>query len=245
MTKASDNEFPSVLFDEQPSDVSTPASGFWRAFFKSDGMYVIDDAGTVTGPFGAGGTGDVATDPIWDAKGDLAGGTAANAAARLAVGGNGSILMAASGETTGLKWMPFTIFDAPSSADATIVNANTYQDATGCSQSCAAGTWLFWWKIQFSVIVTTSQGYQFTGKLWDGASGVYDESEIDSPVAGNYNGASWHTGGFALVVLGSTTTVKISGACNRGSSASKVARNAPTNSPTSNAATRLTGMRIA
>ena len=87
MTKASDNEFPSVLFDEQPSDVSTPATGFWRAFFKSDGMYVIDDAGTVTGPFGTGGGGgDVATDPIWDAAGDLVVGTGANAAARLAIG---------------------------------------------------------------------------------------------------------------------------------------------------------------
>lgn len=245
MTKASDNEFPSVLFDEQPSDVSTPASGFWRAFFKSDGMYVIDDAGTVTGPFGAGGSGSVATDAIWDAKGDLAAATGANAAARLAVGSNGSILMAASGESTGVKWMAFTSFDAPSSADATIVNANSYQDATGCSQSCAAGTWLFWWQMQFSVIVTTSQGYQFSSKLWDGSSGIYGESEIDAPVAGNYNATSFHTGGVALVVLGSTTTVKISGAVNRGSSSTKIARNMPTNSPTSNAATRLVGLRVA
>lgn len=55
MTKASNNEFPSVLFDEQAGDPSTPASGFWRAYFKSDGLYVIDDAGVVTGPFGTGG----------------------------------------------------------------------------------------------------------------------------------------------------------------------------------------------
>lgn len=56
MTKASDNEFPSVLFDEQAGDVSTPASGFWRAYFKSDGLYVIDDAATVTGPLGEAGS---------------------------------------------------------------------------------------------------------------------------------------------------------------------------------------------
>lgn len=55
MTKASDNEFPSVLFDEQGSNPSTPASGFWRAFFKSDGLYVIDDAGVATGPLATGG----------------------------------------------------------------------------------------------------------------------------------------------------------------------------------------------
>lgn len=50
----SNNEFPSVLFEEQASAPTTPASGFWRAYFKSDGMYVVDDAGTETGPFGTG-----------------------------------------------------------------------------------------------------------------------------------------------------------------------------------------------
>lgn len=54
MTKASDNEFPSVLFAEQGSDPSTPGAGLWRAFFKAGGLYVIDDAGNVTGPFGSG-----------------------------------------------------------------------------------------------------------------------------------------------------------------------------------------------
>jgi hypothetical protein len=39
-----------------------------------------------------------------DAKGDLLVGTAADTAARLAVGTNGKVLEAASGETTGLKW---------------------------------------------------------------------------------------------------------------------------------------------
>ena len=48
--------------------------------------------------------GAVATDAIWDAKGDLAGGTGANTAARLAVGSNGQVLTADSGETTGMKW---------------------------------------------------------------------------------------------------------------------------------------------
>jgi hypothetical protein len=51
----SNNEFPSVLFDEQAGNPATPAAGFWRAYMKSDGMYVIDDAGAVTGPFAAAG----------------------------------------------------------------------------------------------------------------------------------------------------------------------------------------------
>ena len=48
--------------------------------------------------------GDVATDTIWDAKGDLAVGTGANTAARLAVGTNGYVLTADSTQATGVRW---------------------------------------------------------------------------------------------------------------------------------------------
>jgi hypothetical protein len=41
---------------------------------------------------------------VVDAKGDLIAGTAADAVGRLAVGANDTVLTAASGETTGLKW---------------------------------------------------------------------------------------------------------------------------------------------
>ena len=50
------------------------------------------------------GSGSVATDAIWDAKWDLAVGTWANTASRLAVGTNGQVLTADSAEATGLKW---------------------------------------------------------------------------------------------------------------------------------------------
>jgi hypothetical protein len=52
----------------------------------------------------SGGSGDVATDAIWDAKGDLAVGTGANAASKLTAGTNGHVLTADSAEATGLKW---------------------------------------------------------------------------------------------------------------------------------------------
>ena len=37
-------------WDEQASDPSTPASGKWKLYFKSGGLYLIDDAGVVLGP---------------------------------------------------------------------------------------------------------------------------------------------------------------------------------------------------
>jgi hypothetical protein len=58
---ASDNPYPSVLLDEQAAAPMTPPAGFWRAYAKSDGLYVVDDAGTETGPFGAGGGGSSPT----------------------------------------------------------------------------------------------------------------------------------------------------------------------------------------
>jgi hypothetical protein len=51
-----------------------------------------------------GGSGDVATDTIWDAKGDIVGGTGSNTAARLPAGTNGQVLTIDLAETTGLKW---------------------------------------------------------------------------------------------------------------------------------------------
>ena len=65
------------------------------------------DSAEVTGmkwttlPAGAGG---VATDPVWDAKGDIAGGTGLDTATRLAVGTNSQVLTADSAEATGMKW---------------------------------------------------------------------------------------------------------------------------------------------
>lgn len=54
--------------------------------------------------FVAASAGATATDAIWDAKGDLAVGTGANTASRLAVGTNGQVLTADSAEATGIKW---------------------------------------------------------------------------------------------------------------------------------------------
>src|SRR3990167_7236969 len=93
-----------IDFDEGAAP-ATPAAADVRIYAKADGlMYSKDDAGTETLMSGGAGGGSVATDSIWDAKGDLAGGTGANTAARLAVGTNGQGLVADSAEATGLKW---------------------------------------------------------------------------------------------------------------------------------------------
>lgn len=83
---------------------ATPGAGNVTIYAKADGLvYSKDDAGTETVMSGGGG-GSVATDAIWDAKGDLAVGTGANTASRLAVGTNGHVLTADSAEATGVKW---------------------------------------------------------------------------------------------------------------------------------------------
>lgn len=48
--------------------------------------------------------GDVTTDAVWDAKGDLVVATGADAAGRLAVGANGTVLTADSAQAKGVKW---------------------------------------------------------------------------------------------------------------------------------------------
>lgn len=60
---------------------------------------------TITGTTIDASGGAVATDAIWDAKGDLAVGTGANTAAKLTVGANGTIPQADSAESTGIKWI--------------------------------------------------------------------------------------------------------------------------------------------
>lgn len=65
----------------------------------------------------SGGGGSVATDAIFDAKGDLPVGTGANTAARLPVGTDGMQLYAQSSESTGLKWGKTSITPAQITSD--------------------------------------------------------------------------------------------------------------------------------
>jgi hypothetical protein len=87
---------------------------------------------------GGGGGGDVATDAIWDAKGDLAAGTGANTAAKVTLGSNGHVLTADSAEVTGVKWAAPAASGAPTdatyvtlSSNGTLTNERTLTAGTG------------------------------------------------------------------------------------------------------------------
>lgn len=92
--------------------VPTPPNDTTK-FLRGDGTFAV--------PAGGGG-GSVATDAIWDAKGDLAIGTGANTASRLAVGSDGAQLYADSGSPTGVRWGASLISPAQITADQ-----NNYQ----------------------------------------------------------------------------------------------------------------------
>lgn len=100
MAKASDNVFPKVILGPLGTP-SAPSDASWKLFPRADGIYAIS-SNTTVGPFGASGSGIAST--IVDAKGDLIAATAADTVSRLAVGTNGHVLTAASGEATGIKW---------------------------------------------------------------------------------------------------------------------------------------------
>jgi len=61
---------------------------------------------------------------IVDAKGDIIAATAADTVARLAVGANGTVLTAASGQATGLEWAALPSSN-PTTADAAIATSQT------------------------------------------------------------------------------------------------------------------------
>lgn len=80
-----------TTYKQRAAAPATPAATYNRIYFKTDGkFYYVNSAGAET-EVGAGG-GDVSTDAIWDAAGDLVQGTGANTAAKLSKGSEGSFL---------------------------------------------------------------------------------------------------------------------------------------------------------
>lgn len=81
---------------------ASPAAGYGFFYYESGSLKLKKSDGSVI-TLGTAGSA-VASDAIWDAKGDSVWGTGNDAAARLAVGTNGQRPEADSTQTTGIKW---------------------------------------------------------------------------------------------------------------------------------------------
>jgi hypothetical protein len=113
------------------------ASATDRLPVGSNGQILTADSTQTLGvKWAAAASGSVATDTIWDTKGDLAAATGADAASKLAVGSNGQVLTADSTQSTGLKWA--TPASGPSWSQITNVPGTTY---TGSEWNTLGGTW--------------------------------------------------------------------------------------------------------
>lgn len=100
MAKLSDAEIPSLIFAETAAaSVATPAVDRKRLFVDTDGTLKLKDE---TGALTALGGGIAAT--LLDAKGDLIAASAADTAARLPVGADGTVLTADAAAALGVKW---------------------------------------------------------------------------------------------------------------------------------------------
>jgi hypothetical protein len=119
-------------------------------------------------------------------------------------------------------------------APVTIVNANTFYD--GPSLSLAAGTYV----LTGEVHCTATSARWFTAKLWDGTTQIGGAPAHYSSTAGG--GITIPV--FGYVVLGSTTTVKISVASDAGASGGTIQDTAPSNGVTDKAS-HLVAMKIA
>src|SRR5688500_9585204 len=205
MTKASDNAFPKVILTEAAAPAA-PAAGQVKLYAKADGLlYSKDDAGAETA-LGGGGSGDVATDAIWDAKGDLAGGTGANTAAKLTVGANGTVLTADSGEATGLKWAAAaggSDWDATvtKSADQTVTNDATLTADTDLTFAAVSGKV---YAVEFFIVYSgndTSADYKWQFTLpsaasmgtvgWYVGTNTAETTSAITPATGNATSDIW------------------------------------------------------
>ncbi len=115
--EAQNNPFTSVLLvgaaDPEALPDADPSAGSYRFVIDDTGAaWIVDSTGTATAV--SGGSGDVATDAIWDAAGDIVQGTGANAAAKLGAGTAGHVLTS-NGAAAAVSWQ------APSGGSGALV----------------------------------------------------------------------------------------------------------------------------
>jgi hypothetical protein len=136
------------------------------------------------------------------AKGDLLVGTGIDQLAKIVVGSNGQELIADSSQAAGVRWgaPTLTIQENRMAADVTMATANTFYD--GPSLALAAGSWILIGRI---IVTTGAANDTVVSKLWDGTT-IVDATQNTRDVNNMVS--------FGYVTPGSTTTYKISAACN-------------------------------
>ena len=124
-------------------DLLTWDTALARLPVGADGQVLTADSGSALGVkwAAAASAGSVATDAIWDAKGDLAVGTAADLATRLAVGTvDGQVLTVDAAEPTGLKWAAASAGSVATDAIWDAAGDLVYGTASDAATRLAIGT---------------------------------------------------------------------------------------------------------
>jgi hypothetical protein len=100
---------------------------------------------------------------IVDAKGDIIAATAADTVARLAVGTNGQVLTAASGQSTGLQWA------TPVSGSMTLLSTTALSGATTTVSSISQAYTNLWIQVYGDGITMSTGGLVEADISWDGS----------------------------------------------------------------------------
>jgi hypothetical protein len=141
-------------------DLKTYSTFPTRLAVGTNGQVLTANSATATGlEWAAAGSGAVATDTIWDAKGDLAAGTGANTAARLAAGTNTYLLSANSATASGLEWVapgssPFSV--VARSADSSPLTSQATPQSDDTLLFAVAGNSTEVWFVECFLIVNTA-----------------------------------------------------------------------------------------
>jgi hypothetical protein len=172
------------------SDFSNASADYRIAFLGEDGLWhVKGSSGTVTDPFT--GAGSVATDAIWDAAGDLAVGTGANTAARLALGAtNGMALQRVSGAAAwalppGYEFDYVQVTSAVGPSATTEGTANTVVTANAVTYDGSTVVLLQFFCPQARPDVN-AVGRQLNVVWYDGSSSIGQCATVITPVSGNF-----------------------------------------------------------
>ncbi len=132
-----ENNLSPYLTIVEATEPAAPSAGQQRLYIDSTTHKLKrTDSSGVDVTIESAGSGNVATDTIFDAKGDLAVGTGADTAAKLTVGANGKLLVADSSQSTGLAWIAVPVSGSvvgDGSGDITNNTTGSWTDITAAS----------------------------------------------------------------------------------------------------------------